>query len=199
MTQHLLSTDLCSRQAVFLNLFGATRGMPDWETSAVKDALGSSLKRNPTYAPVATAGERDAFRQAWRDELLEIAAGYMGGTKPRGDFERDVLVLQATLNHRFGHLLQPVRRGYSAGFRISHSQKSLSLMLKHAWCHGLMEEPPACPVDRLILGVVDAPERMRTWTKVNSMADYLAQLALLEEAAHRDGKTVATWELWNFK
>jgi len=85
------------------------------------------------------------------------------------------------------------------GFRVAHAQKSLSLLLKHAWCHGLMQEPPACPVDRIILSETDAPERVRTWTKVNALHVYREQLGYLDAAAARARRTVATWELLAFK
>ena len=89
---------------------------------------------------------------------MHVTSGYLGATKDRVNFEKDIVALQQALDARFGHLLRPTQKGYVAGFRVSHAQKSLSLLLKHAWCHGLMDEPPSCPVDRLILTAADAPE-----------------------------------------
>ena len=39
------------------------------------------------------------------------------------------------------------------GIRIAQCQKSLSLYLKYLWCYGLIETPPVCPIDRVILSL----------------------------------------------
>ena len=119
--------------------------------------------------------------------------------KDRAGFEKDVLRLQAAMNARFRPILQPKSSRYPPGFRVAHSQKSLSLLLKHYWCHGKIQEPPACPVDRLILTIAGTPYSLRTWTTVNTMEKYRAQLASLEGAASAARQSVAVWELLEFK
>ena len=136
---------------------------------------------------------------SWRDELIDIGDEYIKAMKDRAGFEKDVLRLQAAMNARFRPILQPKSPRYPPGFRIAHSQKSLSLLLKHYWCHGKVQEPPVCPVDRLILTTADAPYNLRTWTTVNTMEKYRAQLASLDAAASAAGQSVAVWELLEFK
>ena len=167
--------------------------------STLSDALKSSLQRNPTYTPGTTEIERARFRSAWRDELIVIAGEYVKATKRRAGFEADVLRLQATMNARFGSMLQPRSARYLPGFRIAHSQKSLSLVLKHYWCHDKIDEPPACPVDRIMLREAHAPYPLRTWTTVNTIEKYRIQLGILETAATAKGQSVAVWELLEFK
>jgi hypothetical protein len=198
-TAPLVPPEVIVKQAAFLALVKVSPGIANWKPSALGDALGSSLKRNPTYTRTTRWRHRSDFRQAWRDELLNIFVGYRAGTKSRAEFESDVVVLQTNLNSQFGHLLRPTRRGYQHGFRIAHAQKSLSLLLKHAWCHGLMDEPPACPVDRTILSMTPAPEHLRTWTKVNTLEIYREQLEYLDAAAAHAGQSTAIWELMEFK
>jgi hypothetical protein len=93
---------------------------------------------------------------------------------------------------------QTVHKGYGAGFRIAHAQKSLSLVLKHYWCNNVIAEPPCCPVDRRILTI--AGDRQPKWTDLDHMNDYRTKLGILRCAAQRDpvGPSLAEWELVNF-
>jgi hypothetical protein len=128
-----------------------------------------------------------------------IAREYVTRVKSRKGYETDVLKLQKRMNDRFGPILQTKTSRCEPGFRVSHAQKSLSLVLKHYWCHSRIEEPPACPVDRLILTVADAPFWSRTWTSVNTIEEYRLQIGILDQAAADAGQSVAVWELLNFK
>lgn len=87
------------------------------------------------------------------------------------------------MNERFRRILQPPDERYAPGFRVAHSQKSLSLLLKHYWCHGRIEEPPVCPVDRIILGIAKAPYAKRGWMTANTLDTYREQIGYLEQAA----------------
>jgi hypothetical protein len=70
-------------------------------------------------------------------------------------------------------------------YRIAHAQKSLSLVLKHLWCHERLPqgtEPPGCPIDRMILDHVKRSHGI-TWTMINTPDAYHSALALVQAAA----------------
>ena len=87
------------------------------------------------------------------------------------------------------------------GYRIAHAQKSLSLSLKHMWCHGFLNfDPPVCVVDAIIL------EEARTlgggrakvaWTRLNSVEAYRNHLSICQKAA--GNVDLALWELFTYK
>jgi hypothetical protein len=183
----------------FLGIFGELPGSVDWQSTALRDSLLSSLQRNPTYTPGTTDADKAEFRSVWRQRLIDLADEYAHATKDRKGFESDVVGLQTAMDGQFRSILQPLSSTYPSGFRVAHAQKSLSLMLKHSWCNGFTTEPPACPVDRLILTVANAPYGNRTWTSVNTVAQYREQLGFLDRAAEGAGQSLAVWELLNFK
>lgn len=82
-------------------------------------------------------------------------------------------------------------------YRIAHAQKSLSLVVKHLWAHGLLPEPPLCPVDRRILKAADPRTRIR-WTCIDSMQEYNDAIAKLRKAADSQATALAVWELQIF-
>ena len=86
------------------------------------------------------------------------------------------------------------------GFKLSVAQKFLSLVLKHAWVNGYIEEPPVSPVDRIVLNAASQITGRRwttNWTEVNRIEDYDAHLELLTAAA--GFRRVAAWELLTFE
>lgn len=86
------------------------------------------------------------------------------------------------------------------GYRIAHAQKSLSLVLKHMWCHGfLTSPPPVCVIDSIILraaAVRGAATHRVPWTRVASLNAYREHLAICKCAAGRH--QIAIWELFVF-
>ncbi len=180
-------------------MFGVSPGKGNWETVALNDAVKSALLRNPTYTPGSTFQQRLCVREFWKQELTKIANEYVKGQKNRSAYEADILRLQETMNNKFCQAFQSRSTRCDPVFRVAHAQKSLSLVLKHFWCNGAIEEPPACPVDRLILTIAEAPFGSRTWTSVNSIQAYRCQLAFLDKAAKAAFQSVAVWELLNFK
>ena len=187
------------KKRFLLELFNIEQGSPGWQGIALRDATVSALQRNPIYSPGTSHARRKEFRDAWGVVLTKIAAEYEHGMKDRAQFEDDILRLQKEMNAQFRPMLQTASTRCDPGFRISHAQKSLSLFLKHYWCHNHIDEPPACPVDRMMLTEAKAPYSKRTWTSVNTMDGYREQLGYLEKAGNDDGETVAVWELLKFR
>lgn len=75
-------------------------------------------------------------------------------------------------------------------YKIGTSQKLLNLSLKYFWCIGWIEEPPHCPVDRIILGKVGIN---LSWTKINTIEEYESIINDICKRIKR--KDLAQWEL----
>ena len=137
--------------------------------------------------------QKGEFKEAWRAELKKIGEEYKS-KKTKDDFLNDVEKLKHTLkqNKTFKDILD---------FKISHAQKSLSVYLKFLWCMGKIEEPPCCPIDKIILikaykQIGKNPSLEDTkWTKVDKIGDYKKHLAPIEKAAAAKNMSLARWEL----
>lgn len=98
--------------------------------------------------------------------------------------------LRDEMNRRF-------RRHFcDGGFRISHSQKSISVFLKHLWCMGHSPMPIQCPIDRHILALLPNGKQFGPWTLVNDIQIHSATILALKQIA--GAKSLAEWELVNF-
>lgn len=189
--------DLSARQSAFLRSFGPDAGEAVARTRAFQDAIASALLQNALYAPAATAADRQAVGLGWRQMLDTIVSEY---TEPvtAEKYEQDLVRLQAHMNRGFGQFFRQARHpkfGYEPGFRISHAQKSLGLVLKHYWCLGLVAMPPECPVDRPVLVAARAGELNSKWTDVNSIAAHQVKMGFIAQAAQAEGLAIAEFEL----
>lgn len=189
--------DLSARQSAFLRSFGPDAGEAVARTRAFQDAIASALLQNALYAPAATAADRQAVGLGWRQMLDTIVSEY---TEPvtAEKYEQDLVRLQAHMNRGFGQFFRQARHpkfGYEPGFRISHAQKSLGLVLKHYWCLGLVAMPPECPVDRPVLVASRAGELNSKWTDVNSIAAHQVKMGFIAQAAQAEGLAIAEFEL----
>ena len=81
-------------------------------------------------------------------------------------------------------------------FNIGHSQKLINILLKYYWCLGwLKNEPPHCPLDRIVLSKAQIKSEGKTpsWTKMDNVEDYKKYIKDIKKIA--DPKSVALWEL----
>ena len=130
--------------------------------------------------------------------MLETLADEYVDAASSEKYEADLVRLQTHMNRGYGQFFRQARHpkfGYEPGFRISHAQKSLSLVLKHFWCLDLVAMPPQCPVDRPALVAARAGELNSKWTDVNSIAAHKYKMQFLAEAAAKENLTIAEWEL----
>jgi hypothetical protein len=197
--------NLPGRQADFLDLFNIAAGAATWRQVALDDAMTSASKRTRLYEMPSDPRVRATVRAFWRDLLRDRLEAYeAGGAAFATDaqYERDVMGLRATMNTNFpGVFLQRRLKSFDSGFRVAHAQKSLSLVLKHGWCNGVVEMPPQCVVDRRVLKVAGATQVERRWTDVNTWDEHLTKIDILAAAARRHADwplTMAEWELWAF-
>ena len=189
--------DLAEQKTRFLKRFGADEGLSVARVRAFQDAISSALLRNALYAPAATSTNRQDTGAGWREMLETLAAEYVVPASSE-KYEADLLRLQTHMNRGYGQFFRQARHpkfGYEPGFRISHAQKSLALVLKHFWCLDLVSMPPQCPVDRPVLVAARAGELNSKWTDVNSIAAHQHKMQFLADAARKENLTIAEWEL----
>ncbi len=189
--------DIAEQKTAFLKRFGADEGTGVARTRALQDAISSALLKNALYAPAATSAQRQDASAEWKQMLQTIAAEYIEPVTAE-KYELDLERLQAFMNRGFSQCFRQARHpkfGYEPGFRISHAQKSLSLVLKHLWCLDLIAMPPECPVDRPVLVAARAGELNSKWTDVNAIAAHRVKMGFIAEAAAKEDLAIAEWEL----
>lgn len=186
-------------------MFNLTPMQPGWLDKGLRDAMRASARRGHLYRPGTRQAERNHVRSGWSQELERLARAYAanGSTfATQAQFETDLMALRAFMNENYvGYFEAAVVNGYPPGFRIAHAQKSLSLVLKHFWCNGEMEEPPCCPVDRRILSIAGATGSAAKWTDLDTLNAYHKKLERLRTASANftiQPVSLAQWELYEF-
>jgi hypothetical protein len=175
----------------FLNRYNTNRSKDE----AIKEAISASVRHNPTYSPEIKMNERLIIRRSWEYNLIQIGELF---TESRNlDFYlKTVNEFQITMSD-YNSLLSPNKNNYANGFRIAHSQKSISVFLKHLWCMDIIPEPPCCPVDRIIAKVARIKLK-ENWTSMNSIVSLEYALNEFTNIAKSEKKTLALWELQLF-
>ena len=150
----------------------------------------------------------------WESLLKEYAEKYRDKKRDEDVFIQDCEEIKRKMNNRYGLFFQNGREaeGFEEGFRFSHAQKSLSVMLKHLWCREELSTnnpkyyPPVCPIDGIILRKAGSGD---SWTKVNYVSRnkntpigapvYKEHLNLVKEKAKQDGfDSLSEWELFQW-
>jgi hypothetical protein len=68
---------------------------------------------------------------------------------------------------------------------------------KYHWCLELIQEPPHCPVDRIVIGKTTFKEKLN-WTEIRSCQKYLEVVEEIDKLAKAEGLSIAMWELRNY-
>ncbi|TKT94147.1 hypothetical protein [Dyadobacter frigoris] len=166
--------------------------IPGTVIMALTKAINASVQHNHTYHQNCAGELREPIREFWKGRLIALSGKYIDKQKV-ATYEHDILSLKEVMDENFGPSF------CEGGFKISHAQKSISVFLKHLWCLGAIVTPPQCPVDRIILAHVGHGNVRPSWTKVNTIEEHRAHVALLE--AHRaltPHLALAEWELLAF-
>lgn len=84
------------------------------------------------------------------------------------------------------------------GYKYGVAQKVLNLSLKYYWCLGQIQEPPHCPIDRIVID--KTPYRgMINWTKILTEKEYLKIISTVRSLAEQQKYSIAQWELINYE
>lgn len=165
--------------------------------AAVSKAINASVQHNLLYAPSTSYKDKESIRIYWGSCLEEIGDEFKKNVNTQ-TFEFIVEQLKKGMNKKFGDLLNN-GSPYGSMFRVSHSQKSISVYIKHLWCMGIIGEPNICPIDRIILSATNA-KKMKdiNWGCVNSIKEHRRKFQYIVEESSRQNMSVAVWELFQF-
>ena len=136
-------------------------------------------------------GEKD--RKTHRDEIKKTVFIVFD------QFESVEKISEELLMEKISYLVKKFNNG-EISFNVGHSQKLINLMLKYYWCSGwLKNEPPHCPIDRIILSRAKIKNEGKTpaWTRIIKIKDYKKYIQELKKVA--EPKSLAVWELEAFK
>ena len=180
----------------FLNRYNPQKSID----TAISLSIKAAVQHNSLYLENLSIGKRKEVRTDWGKELLHIAEKYKEN-QTEEIYNEDILKLKELMNIRHGDSFRRsphLKYKYDIGFRISHSQKSISVFLKHLWCMNKISEPPVCPVDRIILEKIGMSGKSASWGYINSLEIHNSKVAEINEFALKENKSIAIWELMNF-
>ena len=80
------------------------------------------------------------------------------------------------------------------GYKYGVAQKLLNLALKYYWCLGRIDEPPHCPVDRIVIGKTKFKSSIN-WTRITRKSEYEGVIEDVKRLARNKGLSVPMWEL----
>ena len=186
-----MSSELNTFINKFLDRYNPSRSLD----MAIKNALNAALQHNKLYSPNLPTNTRNEIKALWSDQLQKISGLYKT-QRSLSEYEKDIVELQKEMNKKYAQYFRSDHKGGN-GFRISHSQKSISIYLKYLWCLKLIEIPPCCPVDSIVLKLTDAEDK--TWTFVNDIETHRNKFSYIEAKAKKTNLSVAEWEIRNFE
>jgi hypothetical protein len=168
---------------------------------AVSDALKSACQHNSLYAVGIPDRGKACVRETWKTLLEELASQYRSSMPVSRRHEADIESIKQMMNKSFANRFRSDRHpiyNYDPRFRISHAQKSLSVFLKHLWCMDVIEAPPQCPVDSIVLERAGLRYPETRWAYVNCIEEHRRKVACLVQCATARGMGLAEWELRTF-
>jgi hypothetical protein len=124
----------------------------------------ATLRRSKTYREDAKEPDRAKFRDALRNQLVELAQQYATDVDDDSHI-KNIEHLADKLSKEFAQVLKGGR------FRIGSAQKALNLYLKYLWCTEQIPTPPHCLFDNFIIGKLSGCNSIN-WTTLDDVKDY---------------------------
>ena len=149
---------------------------------------GAASQRANIFAKEISEEDRRLVRKKIKKTVFQILNQFI--TKER--INEDLLIKKILL-------LVEKYKSSSFRFNVGHSQKLINISLKYYWCMGwLKNEPPHCPLDRIILSKAGIQDDGKTpsWTKMDNIEDYKKYINEIKKIAKP--KSIAVWELDSF-
>lgn len=179
----------------FLNRYNPERT----EEKAIELSIKAAVQHNSLYSKSASNDDRKVIRHVWAEALRIISEKYKSEEVSDEIYLADIIELKDLMNNQYSDYFMSETHpkfNYDPGFRISHSQKSIGVYLKHLWCLGEIKAPPQCPVDAIILKVAGQKYPNTKWTHINSIDEHLSQVEILSKMA--GDLPLPEWELKSF-
>ena len=146
--------------------------------------ISGAFSRNAIYAERISEKTKSEFKEEIRKLLVELGQKYKHRVSV-DDYIKDVSYLSKKLSKKYRHVLKDGR------LRLGASQKLLSLHLKHLWAVGLIEEPPLCPFDGIIIQQLRLNHK---WTKLDSVKEFRELITAVFKRCKEDGFGNSNWK-----
>lgn len=170
----------------FLNKYNPDKSL---ELSLLK-SINASVQHNKLYIKNINSNLKENIKCVWKQKLKTLSNDFEINPWDEKNHNQIIESLKVEMNKEFGELIK---------FKISHSQKSISVYFKHLWCMGIISTPPQCPVDRIILTQTNCLINHRKWTDVDRIDDHIFKINLIKGKMKLDGfQSLSEWELINF-
>jgi hypothetical protein len=148
-------------------------------------AINGAFQHVAIYAAGVLEADRAELREHLRDHLDKISVDYVQAVHESSHVKNIARVVNS-LTRRHAGILKDHR------FRWGPAQKALNLYLKYLWCDGLIQTPPHCPIDSIVLRAarVKAPV---AWSQIRDESEYTHLIKQIKLAAGNE--PLAEWEL----
>jgi hypothetical protein len=158
-------------------------------------AWGASVQRANLYEKKTVSNQSSMQAIQFRESLIKfltvkIMPQYVKGCTEE-DHYRNIEGLIANAKK-----IDPGILG-TEGYKYGIAQKLLNLALKYYWCLDLVNEPPHCPIDRLIISKTSYNGKIN-WTQIIKRAQYEGIIRELAVLAGDEGLSIAQWELKHY-
>jgi hypothetical protein len=153
-------------------------------------AWGASVQRAKLYNPEIDIDDRksDEFRASVITFIeTNILPKYKTKCSEKDHVENIQRLVEFGTNAG-GSLLGP------HGYKFGVAQKLLNLLLKYLWCLGHVEEPPHCPVDRIVLAKTTLRNKLN-WTEITTSMQYNQAINAIRIVANAAEQSLPQWEL----
>jgi hypothetical protein len=154
----------------------------------IRDGIPAAVQHNHLYARISPQSKQE-FHSFWRACLNNLVQKYEM-QQSLITYLTDVFCLRKQMNDQFSDVF------CETGFRLSHAQKSLSVLLKEKWCRNEIPAPPLCPIDRNVLNELGI--HSFCWTRMDEV-DFCQTVDLLCKRAQAQDLSIAQWELATFE
>jgi len=164
------------------------------------------LARSGVYCnkPIPTEESRKQFRDFLHRTIKSLCLTEYSDARVDDAIHCDnIVALKSTIESNFADTQVLANDEIAIGV----VQKLLNLYLKYKWCLGQIPSPPHCPIDRIILNIVngdlEAPAKMKTipaWTKIKTIDEYKKLISLIRKVAdQKQYPSIAEYELKEFQ
>ena len=157
-------------------------------------AWAASVQHAKVYKPGMKSDSREvkAFR---RDVATYVATRLLPMYRTRCEEEQHYKNIEDLITHasKVGGAVLPPH-----AYKFGVAQKLLNLCLKYHWCLNWIEEPPHCPVDRIVIDKTSFRGKLN-WTDIRSREKYAAVIAEIAKLARAENLSIAAWELRHYR
>lgn len=158
-------------------------------------AWGASVQRAKLFGEKADSDQSSVAVTTFRKNIIKfltetIIPKYIEGCTEEQHYE-NIETLIAHANE-----VDPGILG-AAGYKYGVAQKLLNLALKYYWCLGLVNQPPHCPIDRIIISKTRYNGKIN-WTQITKRLQYEEVIKEVRILARKKGLSIPEWELTYF-